>query len=119
MIFTILKGRIRSVSHALRGVREMLLLGANAKLQLAAAAIVLIAGVLLRFSSSEWMAVSLCIGLVLSAEAMNTALEELADEVSEERRERIRRAKDMAAGAVLIASATALIVATIIIGQRF
>jgi diacylglycerol kinase (ATP) len=62
--------------------------------------------------------VTVCIGMVLSAEAMNTALEQLADEVTEERKERIRRVKDMAAGAVLISSIASVVVALLLVSKR-
>ena len=55
---------------------------------------------------------------MLSAEAMNTALEELANEVSEERKPRIRRVKDIAAGSVLIATLSSIAVAIVVVSKR-
>jgi diacylglycerol kinase len=89
-------------------------MGRNARIQAVVAVAVVIAGVWTGLSSGEWMTLVLCCGLVLAAEAFNTALEELANEVTEERRPRIRRAKDMAAGAVLITAMTAAIVGCVI-----
>lgn len=111
--------RVQAFAHAARGIREFVAGCTHAKIQLLAAASIVIAGSLLEFQPWEWIAVVLCIGLVLSMEAMNSALEELANEVSEERRERIRKAKDMASGAVLIASLASLVIAVILIGRRF
>lgn len=52
----------------------------------------------------------LVIGLVLTAEGLNTAIEKACDEISLEYRERIKTAKDVAAGAVLLSSITAAII---------
>ena len=57
----------------------------------------------------------LAIGSVFTAEALNTALEFLADEVSEEQRERIRKAKDVGAGAVLLAAIAAALVGGLVL----
>lgn len=110
--------RLRSFVHAARGIRDFIRTGANARLQLLAAVVAVGGGIALGLSANEWIAVVLCIGLVLAAEAFNTALEELADEVSLERRPRIRRAKDMAAGAVLLTALTATTVALIILARH-
>lgn len=113
-----MKKRIESFGHALRGIRDFILLGTNSKIQLLAGVAITVLGFVLRFSSNEWIAVTICMGVVLSAEAMNTALEELADEVTEERKERIRRVKDMAAGSVLISSIASAIVALLIVSKK-
>jgi diacylglycerol kinase len=52
--------------------------------------------------------------MVWMAEALNTAIEFLADEVSLERRERIGKAKDVAAGGVLITAIVAIVIATLV-----
>ncbi|MBK1875358.1 diacylglycerol kinase family protein [Pelagicoccus mobilis] len=113
-----MKNRIQSFAHALRGIREFIALGANAKLQCLAALAIIVVGLILQFTRFEWIAVILCIGSVLAAEAINTAIEELANEVTEEKSERIRRVKDIAAGAVLILSLASLVVAILIILNR-
>ena len=62
-----------------------------------------------RQACMEWIAIVVCIGMVFAAEAVNSSIEALADRVSEEYDEAIKRTKDLAAGAVLIlamASAT-------------
>ena len=114
-----MKKRVTSFRHAFRGIYDFIALGANAKIQLFATAVVIVAGLVLRLTWNEWIAITLCIGFVLTSEAMNTALEELADEVSEERKERIRRVKDIAAGAVLISSIAAAVVAALILLKRW
>jgi diacylglycerol kinase (ATP) len=108
----------QSFAHAFRGIREFIAIGSNARIQLLAAVVVGAAGFVFGFTPTEWIAVTLCIGAVLSAEAMNTAIEELANAISEERSERIRRVKDIAAGAVLVASLASVAVAAILVFQR-
>ena len=76
-----------------------------------------VAGVLLRISRGEWMAVAVCIGLVLGGECANTALELAVDLVSPARHPLAKRAKD-AAGAVLLFSLAAAIVGAIIFLPR-
>ena len=65
-------------------------------------------------SQTEWMAVVIVIGAVLSAEAINSSIESLADLVSPEYNEAIKKTKDLAAGAVLIMAIAAAIVGSII-----
>lgn len=62
----------------------------------------------------EWIAVSIVIGAVLAAEAINSAIEALADLVSPEYNAAIKKTKDLAAGAVLITAIAAAIVGFII-----
>lgn len=113
-----MKERIASFTHAIRGIRVFVSAGANAKIQVLGGVVIVLTGLLLRFTINEWIAVTLSIGIVLSAEAMNSALEELANEVTNEKKESIKRVKDMAAGSVLIASITALVVAIIIVSKK-
>ena len=75
---------------------------------------VIIAGFSFGLSQTEWMAVVIVIGAVLSAEAINSSIESLADLVSPEYNEAIKKTKDLAAGAVLIMAIAAAIVGSII-----
>jgi diacylglycerol kinase len=113
-----MRKRIESFGHACRGIVLLFARGVNARLMLLAALAAVAAGFPLNYSAAEWLGVSLCIGLVLAAEAINSALEMLADEVMPERREGIRNAKDLAAGGVLIASMGSLAVFVIILVSR-
>ena len=72
------------------------------------------AGWLIGLSSTEWIAIVFAIGSVLAAEAVNSSIEALADLVSPEYNEAIKRTKDLAAGAVLILAISAAIVGLII-----
>ena len=62
----------------------------------------------------EWLAVLLCIGLVIVAEILNTCIEKLCDLYSTEKNEKIKYIKDLAAGGVLFVSLIALTVGILI-----
>ena len=62
----------------------------------------------------EWALLVLASALVLSAEAMNTAVEKLADRVSPERHPLVRDAKDVAAAAVLISAIGAAVLGALV-----
>jgi diacylglycerol kinase len=92
-----------------------LLLGQrNARVHLAVTVAVAGLGALLRIQPWEWIAVTLAAGMVWSAEALNTAIERLADRVSPERSEVVRDVKDLAAGGVLATAIAAAIVGLIV-----
>ena len=103
--------------HALRGLWVTVRHGRNMRICLTAAVFAVTAGILGRIEPWAWAAVSLCCGAVLSAELLNSALESLCDRVSTEKNEFIRNAKDMAAGAVLLAAAVSVVVAVIVFGR--
>jgi diacylglycerol kinase (ATP) len=71
---------------------------------------VLAAAIYFRLTSDEWRWVILAIALVWLAEALNTAIERLADAVTLEPNENIGYAKDVAAGAVLAASIISVVI---------
>jgi diacylglycerol kinase len=84
------------------------------RLHVAAAILAIAAGCFFQISAAEWIAVSLCIGLVMSLECLNTAVERLADRMSPEEHPLIRQAKDAAAAAVLLAAITAAVVGCLV-----
>lgn len=86
----------------------------NARFHLVAAVVVTAAGFLLEISRLEWLAVVLCMALVLALEAVNTALEYLTDLVSPEYHPLAGKAKDAAAGAVLVAAIGAAVVGGVV-----
>lgn len=96
--------RGRSFVYAGRGIRTLVQMEHNAWIHLTVAALVIAAGFLFQLSAGEWCVVALCIGGVLAAESFNSAIEALADKVSPERDPLIGKAKDMAAGGVLLAA---------------
>ena len=109
-----LKKRLLSFKYAFQGLGDMFKNEHNAWIHLFATACAVIAGILLRVSSEEWIALVFAIGVVLIAEAFNTAIEALADLVSPDYHRLVKRAKDLAAGGVLLAAIAAVIVGAII-----
>jgi len=109
----------RSFVPALAGLCWALRTQRNLQVHAAAVVIVTAAGLWLGMQAWEWCAVLLAAGLVLTAELLNTAVEVLADRVSCEREEAIRRVKDAAAAAVLVAALIAATVGLIVFLPKF
>jgi len=114
MLVRYLQARVKSFGYAFNGLKVLLLTQPHARLHAIATVVVLIAGKILQLGLWEWVAILLCIGMVWMAEALNTALEFLADEVSLEKRDRIGNAKDVAAGGVLITAMISIAIAVIV-----
>ncbi len=109
---------MRSFRYAFRGIRCILRTQHNAWLHALATAGVLIAGMLLKASTTEWCLLILAMIGVWTAEAINTALEQLSDAVSAQDHPLVGKAKDAAAGAVLLSAIGAAIVGLIVFGPR-
>ena len=109
-----LKERIKSFHYAISRIIDLFRTEANARFHLIAAAGVTTAGFYFSIEKWEWVAVIFSIGLVLSAEAFNTALEHLTDLVSPEQNPLAGKTKDVAAGAVLFSAITAAIIGGIV-----
>jgi len=110
--------RVKSFLQALSGLKTMLRTQHNAWIHLAATFLVIGAGVGLRLTPFEWVAIILAIVLVWTAEALNTALEFLCDVVSPEFHPLVGMAKDVAAGAVLVSALGAAAIGTIVFLQH-
>jgi diacylglycerol kinase len=110
--------RLKSLSYAFRGLGILFATQPNARIHALFALAACVLGVWLRITAVEWGLLILCIGAVFTAEAFNTALEFLADEVTLETRERIRLAKDLSAAAVLLACLASAIVGLVIFLPR-
>jgi diacylglycerol kinase (ATP) len=113
-----LAARIASFGHALRGLAEVVATQHNAWIHAAATLAACALALLLGISAGEWLAVVLAISSVWTAEALNTAFESLCDVVSPDLHPRVRRAKDVAAGAVLVSATGAATVGLIVFGPR-
>jgi len=100
--------RLASFRHALRGIGRLLKTQANARIHLAASSAVVALGLWLPLTRTDWALLVLAMGGVWVAEAFNTALETLVDLVSPEWHSLARDAKDIAAGAVLLATLAAV-----------
>ena len=104
----------RSFACAFAGLWFLIREERNMRLHLLAAALTIAAGGFFHVSRIEWCLLLVCIGAVLGAEALNSALEHLCDRVTSEREEPIRRIKDAAAAGVLILSICAALVGAVI-----
>jgi diacylglycerol kinase (ATP) len=103
-----LRARAKSFGYAFAGFRTLVVTQPNARIHLAATGLVTIFGFAVGLSTVDWALILLAVGMVWAGEALNTAIEFLADEVSLERRPRIQFAKDVAAFGVLASALAAL-----------
>ena len=106
-----------STRYALRGLR-FLLQERNARLLAAGTVATVAAGAWLRLERLEWCAVLLAMALLWVAEGLNSALERLTDLASPGFHPLAGKAKDIAAGAVMIALAAAVSIGIIVFGSR-
>lgn len=106
---------LQSLRVAARGVREAIAEERNLRTHLVITAFVVLLGAWLRVSPVEWGLLLLCIGLVLSVELLNTAVEAVVDLTSPEYHELARKAKDIAAGAVLTVTVLAVLIGLVIL----
>ena len=111
-------GRIRSLGAALNGIAIKVRTQHNAWIHAAATAIVVSMGLTFGISSAEWRWLILAIASVWTAEALNTALEFLTDVASPNFHPVARKAKDVAAGAVLISAIGAACIGIAIFGPH-
>ena len=112
-------GRVlKSFSFAFAGLAYLLQTQANFRVHLLAAGLVLVVSGLLGVTGGELAALALAIGLVLVAEAANSALEALVDLVSPDYHPLARTAKDLGAATVLLAAGCAALVGLIVLAPR-
>lgn len=102
---------LRGFLHAGRGIALLIGGERNARFHLVATLVVVFAAAISRRSPTQWGLIVLAIALVWAAEAMNTALERLANRVTRDQDPEVRDVKDIAAGGVLLASIGALLLA--------
>jgi diacylglycerol kinase (ATP) len=113
------RGRlIRSFGYAIRGIVMLVAWQANARIHALATVTVLALGFFFHIERWEWCAVVGVIGLVWAAEGLNTAIEALTDLVSPGAHPLAGRAKDIAAGAVLCAAISAVVIGLIVFAPR-
>ena len=116
---SVLVNRIKSVGYAFKGAILLLKNEVSIKVQFTIGLLVTAAGFFFNISSIEWITQLLAIGLVISVEGVNTAIEELANFIHPEHHNKIGLIKDIAAGAVFLASIFAIIVGLIIYLPKF
>lgn len=99
---------MKSFRDAFKGIGILIRSERNFQIHLVAFCLAIGAAFYLNIASHEYVAILLVSGLVFGLEGINTAIEKLCDEVTEDRKETIRIIKDISAGAVLISALVAL-----------
>lgn len=103
-----------SVTFAVEGVKQFFSCDRNGKIQIVIGITAITLGFTVSLSSFQWLLILFCIGLVISLEMINSAIERYCDLVTTDFHPGIKIIKDVAAGAVLVASVMSLIIGLII-----
>lgn len=114
-----ISGRLKSVRYAFLGAVKLISTEHSIMVQFSIGIAMVIAGFALRISPTEWLLQTLAIGLVMSIEGLNTAVEKIADFIHPQYHEKIGFIKDIAAGAVFFAALTAIAIGLIIYVPKF
>jgi diacylglycerol kinase len=109
-----IKKRLKGFVYAIKGALILIKKEQSIQVQLFIALLVIAAGFYFDITATEWMFQLLAIGLVLSIEGLNTAVEEIANFVHPDFHNKIGLIKDIAAGAVFFAAVIAVVIAVII-----
>ncbi len=110
--------RFRSFRYAGNGIWIFFSTQESAKIHLVGLTLTIILGFVLVLERWEWVALGLTIGIVLASEAFNTAIEGIVDKISPDFDPKAGNIKDIAAGAVLLASFCAVVVGALIFVPR-
>jgi diacylglycerol kinase len=111
---TFIAARIASFGYAFKGIATLIRTQPNAWIHLLATLVVIASGILLHVTTGEWAMLLLTMAIVWVAEALNTAIEHVVDLASPDHHPLAGKAKDIAAGAVLLAAIFAAGVASFI-----
>ncbi|EIA08724.1 diacylglycerol kinase family protein [Flavobacterium frigoris] len=111
---TFITGRLKSVSYAFKGAAKLITTEHSIMVQFSIGILLTVAGFYFGITPTEWLFQTMAIGLVMSIEGLNTAVEKVADFIHPNYHERIGFIKDIAAGAVFFAAITAIIIGFII-----
>jgi diacylglycerol kinase (ATP) len=116
---TFFTGRFKSMGFALKGAIKLITTEHSVMVQFSIGILLIFAGFYFNITPTEWMFQTLAIGLVLSIEGLNTAVEKVADFIHPEYHEKIGFIKDIAAGAVFFAAMTAIAIGLLIYIPKF
>ncbi|MFV8376559.1 diacylglycerol kinase family protein [Flavobacterium sp. LB1P62] len=111
---TFFTGRLKSVTYAFKGAVKLITTEHSIMVQFSLGILMTIAGFYFGITSTQWLFQTMAIGLVMSIEGLNTAVEKIADFIHPNYHERIGFIKDIAAGAVFFAALTAIAIGLII-----
>jgi diacylglycerol kinase (ATP) len=103
-----------SFRDAFSGIKVLFRSENNARIHFIILLLVIIAGIILKISTVQWIAIALASGLVLTTECLNTAIEYLCDVIMPEYDSRIKKAKDLAAASVLVSAVVSVVVGLIV-----
>ncbi len=106
--------QLQSFGYAWKGIRNCIGKEQNLSFHLIIAVAVITAGIIFNITRAEWIAIILCIAMVVAAELFNSAIERLVDWISPGQHPIAGQVKDIAAGAVLICAIGAVITGLII-----
>ncbi len=106
--------RLKSFKYAVNGLSILIREEHNARIHLFAALVVVVAGFFFNVSKVEWIAIILAIGSVIALEIINSTIENIADFISPEKHEKIKKIKDLSAAGVLVSALAAMIIGMII-----
>lgn len=112
------KKRSVGLSFALNGLKEVIKSEKNFQVHLLMIVLVIFTGFVLKVSLSEWLTLTIVIGMVLISEIVNSAIEEMIDYIKPEIHPSAKVIKDMGAGGVLIAVIVSIIVGLIIFSPK-
>jgi len=107
-------GRLKSLKFAVLGAYKLITTEHSVMVQFSLGILMTIAGFYFNISKTDWLFQTMAIGLVLSIEGLNTAVEKIADFIHPDFHSRIGFIKDIAAGAVFFAAVAAIAVGLII-----
>ncbi len=108
--------RVASFRYAFAGMWYTLTTQRNAQIHVGIGSLIVVLGLFLRITLTEWAILALTMGGVLVTETINTSIEAAMDYLTLERHPQIKIVKDTAAGAVLLAAITAVVVGLLILG---
>ena len=109
---------LKSFSFAFKGI-VFALKQRNLRIIFICGILTVLAAVLLKVKSTDWCILLICVGLVISLEMMNCAIEEIVNFISPGFNEKAGKIKDISAGAVLVMSVISFIIGIIILGKYF
>lgn len=116
---TFFTGRLKSITYAFKGAIKLISTEHSVMIQFSVGILLIIFGFYFNITKTEWLFQTLAIGLVLSVEGLNTAVEKIADFIHPDYHKQIGFIKDIAAGAVFFAAITSITIGLIIYLPKF
>ena len=109
-----INSRKKCFAYALAGLKSIWRSEINFKIQIIATLLVIVLGFFFKLKNAEWIALLICIGMVLTAEIFNTAIDQISNFISPEIRPEIKLIKDIGASGVFVMALSSAIIGCII-----